>query len=118
MNLYFAKTFHAGGAILAASIVKFDGNGDVVQSSAAADLHVGVTDSIGDAASGDRIDVHMAGQPTVTASAAIAAGASITSDADGKAVTAGVGEIAIGFAVEASEADGDLITIHLARHKA
>ena len=119
MNVGFTKTFIAGGAVTKRRLVKFDGSGNVVQASAAADLLIGVSDSAGDvAASGDRIDVLMGSQPEVEAGAAIAAGAPITSNANGKAVTAGVGEIAIGFAVEGADADGDIITIHYARHKA
>ena len=60
----------------------------------------------------------MGSQPEVEAGAAIAAGAPVTSDANGKAVAAAAGQIAIGFSVESADADGDIITIHYARHKA
>lgn len=117
MNIGFTKTFEAGAAVLAKRLVKFDGSGDIVQAAAAADLVIGISDR-GAAAAADRIDVIMAGQPEVEAGAAFAAGAPITADANGKAVAAGAGEIAIGFAVEAALADGDIVTIHLCRHKA
>ena len=118
MNIGFTKTFHAGGAVIKRRFVKFDGSGDVVQASASADLLIGVSDTAGDVASGDRIDVLMSIQPEIEAGAAIAAGAPVTSNADGKAVTAAAGQIAGGFAVESADADGDIITIHICRHKA
>lgn len=116
MNVGFVKTFTAGGAVTKRRIVKFDGSGDVVQCTADTDAMIGVSDQVGDVADGDRIDVHMGGQPEVEAGAAIAAGASISCDADGKAKTGQAGDVCAGFAVEAADADGDIITVHLARH--
>lgn len=118
MNEGFAKTYNAGGAITARRLVKFDVAGDVVQASAAADLLIGVSDWSGDVVSGQRVDIHMGEQPEVEAGAAIAAGARLTSDANGKAVTAAAGEQCVGFATEAAAADGDVITFHYAPHKA
>lgn len=117
MNVGFVKTFAAGAAVAKRRIVKFDGSGDIVQGAAAADLLVGISDQAADIAISERVDVHMSGQPEVEAGAAIAAGAPVTADANGKAVTAGVaGNVAIGFAVESADADGDIITIHIVRH--
>lgn len=116
MNIGFIKTFVAGAAVTARRIVKFDGSGNVVAAAADTDMFIGVSDGL-DIASGERIDVIMGGQPKVVASAAIAAGALVSSAADGRAKTAEAGDSVIGFAVEAAGAAGDVITIHLARFK-
>ena len=110
-------TFTAGAAIPAYAIVKFDGNGNVVPCTADTDLMIGIADGIGDVASGDRVDVNMDGQPEVIASAAIAAGASISSSAAGTAKTAEAGDVCIAYAVQAAAAAGDIITVQIARHK-
>jgi hypothetical protein len=49
----------------------------------------------------------------VVAGAAISAGAYVASDANGKAVTAASGDIAVGIAVTAASADGDVISVQL-----
>jgi hypothetical protein len=51
----------------------------------------------------------------VVAGGAISAGAKVASDAAGKAATAASGEYVQGFALDASTADGDLITVQLAQ---
>lgn len=116
MNLGFTKTYIAGAAVEARRIVKFDGSGNIVECTADTDLMIGVSDAVGDVASGERIDVQMTLQPEVEASAAIAAGASVSSAADGRAKTAQTGDVAIGFAIEAAAAAGDIIAVHLCRH--
>ena len=117
-NRMFVRTWNAGAAITKRRIVSFDGAGLPVQSGAATDAHIGVSDNASDIASGERVDVVTMGQPEVEAGAAIPAGASVTADADGRAVPAGPGDAAIGWATEAAIAAGDIIHIQLGRHTA
>ena len=81
---------------------------------AAADPIFGISDLGADL--GGQCDVHLTGAVPVKAGGAIAAGAPVTSDANGRAVTAvaGVGAIRVaGFALEPA-VDGDLFMLHLA----
>lgn len=116
MNIGFLKTFIAGAAIAARRIVKFDGAGNVVIADGDTDDMIGISDAASDVASGGRVDVHMTMQPEIEASGAIAAGAAISAAADGRAKAAAAGDVAIGFAVEAADAAGDIITMHICRH--
>lgn len=116
MNIGFTKTFTAGAAVTKRRLVAFDGAGAVIQGAAAANNLIGVADAAGDVASGSRIDVIMSGQPEVEAGAAIVAGAPVTTDATGRAITAVATNVAIGFAVEGADAAGDIITIQLGRY--
>ncbi|MEM6905429.1 MAG: capsid cement protein [Pseudomonadota bacterium] len=110
------QTFEAGAAVSARRIAKFDANANIVQGAAATDLLIGVIDQA--AVLNQRVEVNLTGQPEVEAGAAIAAGASITSDAQGRAVAAAAGQVAIGFAIVAADAAGDIIDIELGRHTA
>lgn len=65
-----------------------------------------------DAAIGDAVAVDVIGTTTVEASAAIAAGAQIEVAANGKAATLDAG-VAVGRALEAAGADGDMIEVLL-----
>lgn len=56
-------------------------------------------------------EVEKVGLTNCTAGAAIAANALVTSDANGKAVTAGTGDFICGQAVTAAGADGDRFTM-------
>jgi len=118
MNRMIVKTMIAGAAITKRRIVKYDGNGKPVQASAASDLSIGVSDNAADAASGDRVEVVLCGLPEVEAGGAIAAGASVTADANGKAVAAATGNVAVGWAYANADADGDIIEIMPGRHTA
>lgn len=62
---------------------------------------------------GAEAEVMIGGQTKVIASAAIAAGAKITTTAAGLAVTAGAGNIPRGIALEAAAAANDVISIEL-----
>lgn len=116
MNQHLTKTLTAAAAVLARRIVKFNSTGGVIQSAAAADNHIGVSDPVGDVASGARIDVTLSGIVEVEAGAAIAFGAPVTANASGKAVTATAEQVAIGWAFNDAAADGDVILVFLARH--
>lgn len=118
MNRHLVKTMIAGAAIPKRRIVKYGADGRPVPSAAAADLHIGVSDNAADIAAGERVEVVLSGLPEVEAGTSIAFGASVTADADGKAVTAATGDIAIGWAYAAAEADGDIIDIMPGRHTA
>ncbi len=82
------KTLLAGAAVAKNRIVKF-GSSDtaVVQASAATDLLIGVSDSLG-AASGDPIDIILDGIALVEYGGNVTRGQLLTADADGKAVAA------------------------------
>jgi len=112
------KTLTAAAAILAARIVKYDGSGNVVPATAAADLSIGVSDPTVEVASGDQVDVELTGLVEIKASAAIAFGASVTAAADGKAVTAATGDVAVGWAFSNAEAADDIFLVQLCRHTA
>lgn len=84
-----ATPFTAGAAILPRRFVKFSADRTVIQATAATDAIIGVSDSLGAAAAGDRVDIYQAGtQLEVVAGGNITRGAEITSDANGKAVAA------------------------------
>lgn len=81
------KNYSAEAAIAAYRIVKFGAaDGGVLQSAAAADKHIGVTDRIPAAASGDRIDVTRTGIAEVEYGGNVAAGDQLTADASGRAI--------------------------------
>lgn len=86
-NEGLAKTLIAGATVAARRIVKF-GSGDtaVLQSSAAADFHIGVSD-LG-AASGEYCDVIVDGIALVQYGGDVTRGALLTADSDGRAIAA------------------------------
>ncbi len=118
MNRVFVKTMIAGAAIAARRIVKFDGSGAPVQSGAATDLHIGVSDQVADVAFGDKVDVVMSGLPQIEAGAPLEVGQSFTADADGKAVPAATGQIAIGWAYNDAPLADDIFNGFIGRHTA
>lgn len=111
------KTLTAGGTIANRRIVVPHGSnaGQVIQASAATGALMGVVDQPGGVTAGQRVDIHVGGLPEVEAGAAIAAGALVTADSSGRAVTAapsaGVNNRVIGVAFDAAAANGDLIRI-------
>lgn len=88
-NEGLVKTLTAGAAIAANRIVKFDGTdaGEVIQSAAATDMHIGVSDLGADEA-GDRVDVIVDGIALVVYGGNVTQGQLLTADSDGKAVAA------------------------------
>lgn len=116
MNLGLIKSFNAGGAIPARTLVKFGADDKtVVAAAAASDAIIGITCDV-DAALGDPVDVQLTKIAIGKASAAIVRGAFLTSDAAGLAITAapaaGVNNRTIGIALQ-SAAAGDLFDIFL-----
>jgi hypothetical protein len=63
---------------------------------------------------GTAITVAYDGRVTVEAEGSISRGAAVASDASGKAVAAGTGDIILGTALEAA-ADGQIITVEIRR---
>lgn len=113
-----SSPYTAGGTIAKRRIVKFgSADGVVVQASAATDLLIGVSSDLGSVA-GERQDVFETGNVMeVDFGGTIARGASVTSDANGKAVAAASGNIAIGYATK-SGVSGDVGSISIIRHTA
>jgi hypothetical protein len=116
MHPGFTKTFNTGGAVAKRRVVKFSADGVVVQSAAAADLHVGVSDMSFDIASGARADVRMSGVAEVDAGGACTRGQLATADANGKAVDiapgAGANVRAFGMFMT-SAVNGDVVDVFL-----
>jgi hypothetical protein len=113
-----AKSYTAEAAIGANLIVKVGANdGGILQAAAATDKLMGVCITPGGVASGDRTDVQTDGVAEIYAGGTVSRGDPITSDANGKAVTAapsaGSNNRIIGFA-EVSAAAGDLFRVKLA----
>ncbi len=110
-NALLIKNGTAEAAIAPYRIVKFGAaDGGYVQSAAAADFNAGVCESVGPA-SGERLDVVKAGIADVEFGGTVTRGQPLTSDANGKAVTAapaaGANVRIIGFA-EVSAVAGDI----------
>lgn len=98
----------AGGDIEAGRLVTFSG-GDIVQASSSSDNLVGV--AMNNAADDEYCDVAITGVVGVTAGASVSAGAYVTTDSNGKAITATAGTNYIGLALNAASAADDMITL-------
>lgn len=117
-NILFAKSFNAGGAIVANSIVKAGANDyDVLQadgSTSAAKL-LGVTTEVA-SASGERVDVALCGVVDVKLGGTVARGDFVTSDSAGLGVSAapsaGANARTVGIA-QISGVSGDVIPVYL-----
>jgi len=102
MNSTLTKTLTAGAAVTKRRIVKYGATaGQAVEAAAVGDAMFGVSADL-DAASGDPVDVHIAGLVEVEYGATVAAGDPVTSDATGRAVkaapAAGVNNTVVGYA--------------------
>lgn len=100
------KNRTATAAIEPYRIVKLGANdGEVTQSSAATDVHLGVS-GVARADAGERIDIEHVGIVPVTYGAdGITPGTRLTSNADGKAVAAIATNNVIGYAMETGDTD-------------
>lgn len=78
---------------------------------------IGVQDDIPMNAAAAQVAVRMTGTAEVIAGAAVAAGAKVTPDASGRAITAVATQEYHGIALEAATAVGDLIEIFLIKGK-
>lgn len=82
-------------------------DGSVEQSTAAAaDAHIGVADR--PAAAGETVDVQITGACAAVFGAAVAEGAPVKSDADGRAVAAAAGERTVGVCLQNVAAANDV----------
>ena len=99
--------FEAGAAVAVNRIVKLGApDGKVVQAAAADDALLGVSDR--PARDGETADVCVHGVAVVESGGAIAQGAWVTTDADGKALAAVAGNSVIGRALTAAAAGGSV----------
>ncbi len=91
-NQGLIKTYNAGGTVNHARFVKFDSDDrTVIQSAAAADFTIGVSDFSPNAtavASGERVDVQLTDIATVTYGGTVTRGQLVISDSTGRAITA------------------------------
>ena len=91
-NQGLVKTFNAGASVNHARFVKFDSDDrTVIQSAAAADFTIGVSDFNANAtaaASGERVDVQLTDVATVTYGGTVTRGQLVMSDSTGRAITA------------------------------
>jgi len=113
------KSYVAGGTVGERRVVVFHTTaGQVVQAAAATGLLLGVCYQPGGATVGQRCDVVLQGIADVVAGGTIAAGAKLTSDANGAVVAAapaaGANNQIIGIALTAAAA-GDIIPVLLAQ---
>lgn len=119
MNRLLTKSFLAGAAIPANTLVKFSADNTVVPAAAATDLIIGVSSEL-PTDSGAMCDVVMAGIADVKAGGAITRGVLVTSDASGEGVAAapaaGVNNRVLGPAL-VTAADGDIVPVLVMPHQ-
>lgn len=110
-----STTRTTSAAITGGQLLRVSGDDTVAPTSAASNDWLGVAGF--DAASGAKVTVELGGVQELTASAAIAAGAQVVGAADGKVATIGAGTFgqAVGVALDAAAADGDLIRVRMER---
>lgn len=107
------KSFVPGAAVAGYRIVKHDTTDTaVIQADSAADLSIGVSSHVGAAAGDDTVDVVMAGITEVELGGSVTRGQPLTSDANGKAVTAAATNATIGRALS-SGVSGDIVPVML-----
>lgn len=120
MNPILTKSFTAGGAIVANSIVEAgSADWEVVQANGATatDMLLGVTTEVA-AASAERCDVILSGIADVQLGGTVARGGPVTANASGLGIAAapgaGVNNRVVGFAM-ISGVSGDIIPVLLAQ---
>lgn len=113
------RVFRANGLILPGRVVKFDtGAGQVIQSVAATDLHIGVYIGDKNANIGDDVAIAVDGICTAEAGAAITQGAMLSVDATGRVVAAASGNLALAKALQSAAAAAAKITVVLTANSA
>ncbi len=95
--------------------VKYDANGKVVFAGTGEDAIGIVLPCVDGAKAGDRIDIQIKAIGKWLAGGAIAKGAKLAVDADGKATAATYGAHVIGTALEAATAAGDIVLVDLTK---
>ena len=115
-NIILARNYTAGGAIPAFRLVRLSAAETVVLATAGTDAIIGAIQDVSPA-NGERVDVVHMGVAFIEAGAAVAQGALLMADANGRAITAtaaaGSNVRTIGFAIEAAAALGDQIRVQL-----
>jgi hypothetical protein len=119
-NILLAKTFVAEAAVPGRRIVKMGTADDqVVVGALATDAPFGVSDPIGQALAGGRVDVIVRGIAEIEAGGTIPRGARVTTNAFGQGVAAapstGTNNGVIGIALRAASS-GDYVPVLLAQH--
>jgi len=114
------KSLVAEAAVNPYRVVKFGtADGQVIQSAAATDAHIGVADNLGQATAGGRVDVVMDGIADAEAGAAITRGALLTADSVGRVVAAapgaGTNNRIVGIALASAGAAAEIIPISVSR---
>lgn len=102
----------ANATVNANRFVKLDATaGFVIQAAAGTDIAVGV--SLIGVVANESVPLQSVGKAKLTAGAAIALNAQVTSDATGRAVTVATGNTSFGLAMQAAGAAGDVIEVFL-----
>lgn len=112
------ENFDAGAAISPYRFVQPGAaDGAVIQAAAVGDAIIGVSDSLGADAAGDRVDIHTVGLAEIELGGSVTRGDWLTSDAVGRAVAAapaaGVNN-SVGGRARVSGVAGDIIDVQLA----
>ena len=106
----------ANGAFLAA---KFDENGGIVLAGAGDNaLGLLLATTLDNVAAGEDVSIQIKDIGLWKTGAAVAAGAELTSDANGKAVTAGVGNFVTAIALEAATGADQVIKVQVVKYGA
>ncbi len=101
------KAFHA---------VKFDNDGNVAICDTEGEVVLGVLPAEeGNKAKGDTVTVQIKDIALMVAAGSIAAGAAVTTDANGKAKAATAGKFIIGYAMKAATGAGKVIPVQIAK---
>ena len=100
--------------------VKLDTDGNAVLASVKGEAFLGIAipttgNAEGKVAKGGIIDVQIKDIGLAVAGAAVEAGKPLTTDANGKLVAAASGNFIIGYALDAAKADGDIISVQVAK---
>ena len=105
------KTHIANGAIAARRIVCLEAAGVVAQAASASGINIGVTELA--CSGGDSVDIIITGIAEIDAGGDIALGALVTSDSNGRAVTAQYPNNILGIALNAAAA-GEIVAVRIA----
>jgi predicted RecA/RadA family phage recombinase len=112
----FTRPFAPSAAINIYRLVKLTATDTVTQCTAVTDKPIGVAleeITAGDVTNGRQVSVALFGASRVIAGAAIAAGATVGPDAQGRAITATATNFATGMAIQSAAAAGDHVDIIL-----
>lgn len=115
-NAGLIKNYIAEAAVLPYRVVKFgSADGQVLQAAAATDASFGVSDNLGQATAGSRVDVIHTGIAEAEAGATFTRGALLSADAQGRVVAAaaagGSNVRVIGVALVSATAVGEIVSV-------